>query len=39
MEDMQKRKLQVEEKLDSLEKQVIIRDEEIKRLHNLHSGG
>jgi hypothetical protein len=29
----------VEDKLDSLEKQVIIRDEEIKRLHNLYSGG
>jgi hypothetical protein len=39
LEESQKRKYEVEEKLEALEKQLIIREEEIKRLHNLYSGG
>jgi hypothetical protein len=36
LEDVSLRKRDVEDKLQTLEKQVIIREEEIKRLHNLY---
>ena len=39
VEEVQKRKAEVEDKLTQFEKQVHIRDEEIKRLHNLYQGG
>ena len=39
LEELTKRKAEVEDKLTQFEKQVHIRDEEIKRLHNLYQGG
>ncbi len=39
LEEMRQRKAEVEDKLTSFEKQVHIRDEEIKRLHQLYQGG
>jgi DNA repair exonuclease SbcCD ATPase subunit len=39
LEEIQKRKAEVEDKLTQFEKQVHVRDEEIKRLHNLCQGG
>lgn len=38
-EDLHKRKLELEETLHQMEKQVIVREEEIKRLHSLYEGG
>lgn len=39
LEDLQKRKLEIEDKLQLVEKQVYTREEEIKRLHGLYEGG
>lgn len=38
-EGLKKRKQEVEDRLQHFEKQVIVREEEIKRLHNLYEGG
>ena len=39
MEDAVKKKRDVEDRVQTLEKQIVQREEEIKRLHNLYQGG
>ncbi len=39
LEEVQRRKAEVEDKLQSFEKHVLMREEEIKRLHQLYEGG
>lgn len=39
LEEAQKRKLEVEDKLQQTEKHVIVREEEIKRMQRLYEGG
>jgi chromosome segregation ATPase len=39
LDDLTKRKAEVEEKLTYCEKQILVRDDEIKRLHQLYQGG
>lgn len=39
LEEVMKRKAEVDERLQNLERQVVVREDEIKRLHNLYEGG
>jgi Tfp pilus assembly protein PilO len=39
LEDAKVQKREVEERLETMERQLTVREEEIKRLHNLYEGG